>query len=416
MSNLLSIKLFIRDTSKRGIKNFPIRGKYLSGAQANLSLIVERLSDEKGYVTLSLLPNAKYDISVMTTKGIFKHNATISTDSASKKPFIIIGLSNPINDYISTRELRVVDLDDKPVANCKFKMVYLGKTIFQTVGADGKKQIKSLVGEPVTITVLKPDNSEVASATFTYTSHKVKGSNFRLKMPIHQGQVTTAPNQPTTPQPLTPPLQGMHPFLAECIPLYQGELLDESDYIAAANLLNCDVAAIKAVAKVESPHGAFQIYQGHKVPTILFERHKFHSFTNHIYDTSHPNISAANAGGYGPSSAQYPKLELALGLNEVAALRACSWGKFQIMGFNYQAAGFSDVKSMVKAMFKNEKEQLKAFIHFIQADTVRVSAIRNHQWATFAAHYNGSNYAINDYDTNILHEFNYFVSHPNALP
>lgn len=210
MSNLLTITLFIRDTSKRGIRYFPIRGKYLSGDGANLSLTVEKISDENGYVTLNLLPHAQYDISVMTTRGVFEHNARICTDAASRKTKLIIGLSNSISNYISTRELRIVDLDDKPVAHCKFKMVYLGNTTFQTAGADGKKKITTVVGEPVTITLLKPDNTEVSSATFTYTSHKVKEANFRLKMPIHQHQPTTAPDQPTSSPPsLIPPTNGI---------------------------------------------------------------------------------------------------------------------------------------------------------------------------------------------------------------
>ncbi len=210
MNNLLTIKLYVRDANKQGIKNFPIRGKYISGDQANLTLTVEKVSDEKGFVTLQLLPNAHYDISVMTTGGVFEHNATIDTDTAARKQYVVIGLSKPIKNYISTRELRIVDLEDKPVANCKYKLVYFGKTIHQTVGADGKKKIKSLVGEPVTITLLKPDNSEVASATFTYVSHKVKEANFRLKMPIHQHQPTTAPDQPTSSPPsLIPPTNGI---------------------------------------------------------------------------------------------------------------------------------------------------------------------------------------------------------------
>lgn len=208
MSNLLSVKLYVRDSTKQGVKNFAIRGKYINGAQANLEKTVEKISDEHGYVMLQLLPGAQYDISVMNTAGTFEHNATISTDIAAKKPFVIIGLSNPINSYISSRELRVVDQDEKPVAHCKYKMVYLSQTTYSTVGSDGKQIIQSLVGEPVTITLLKPNNSEVTSATFTYISRKIKESNFKLKVPIHQTQQATAPNNPiSTPVP-TPPIQS----------------------------------------------------------------------------------------------------------------------------------------------------------------------------------------------------------------
>ncbi|OOV89142.1 hypothetical protein MF4836_34345 [Pseudomonas sp. MF4836] len=47
---------------------------------------------------------------------------------------------------------------------------------------------------------------------------------------------------------------------------------------------------------------------------------------------------------YGPyGRPQYERLITAYRLDEEAALQACSWGKFQIMGFNYRAAGFDSV-------------------------------------------------------------------------
>ena len=50
-------------------------------------------------------------------------------------------------------------------------------------------------------------------------------------------------------------------FISSCIPLYTGNKLTKDDYVNAAKILKCEVAAIKAVAKTESSaRGAFQDY------------------------------------------------------------------------------------------------------------------------------------------------------------
>jgi len=110
------------------------------------------------------------------------------------------------------------------------------------------------------------------------------------------------------------------------------------------------------------------------------------------YDQTHPDISNGAPGGYGKFSAQYPKLERAYALDRDAALRSASWGRFQIMGSNYRAAGFSSVAAFVQAMTKSESEHLKAFVSFVKDKPVRVRALQEKDFAKFAAHYNGAGY------------------------
>lgn len=89
--------------------------------------------------------------------------------------------------------------------------------------------------------------------------------------------------------------------------------LTEDDYQEAAQKLGCDVAAVKAVAEVESgPHGAF-LPSGD--PVILFERHKFSKFTGGKYDQSNPGISNRAPGGYGPVSQQHARFQEAAALD-----------------------------------------------------------------------------------------------------
>jgi|SRR5882724_546339 len=171
--------------------------------------------------------------------------------------------------------------------------------------------------------------------------------------------------------------------------------LNANDYQEAAALLNCDVPAIKAVAEVES-RGAGFLSDGR--PKILFERHKFRKYTGGRFDGSHPGISNSSAGGYGEGGAhQWDRYDEAAALDEVAAIKSCSWGKFQVMGFNFEVCGFANLEDFHAAMLKNEGEHLKAFCNFIKGNRLD-GALRNHDWAAVAKGYNGADYKINKYD------------------
>jgi len=56
--------------------------------------------------------------------------------------------------------------------------------------------------------------------------------------------------------------------------------INEKDFKEAAETLGVEVAIIKAVCEVEAPMGGF-LRTGE--PVILFERHKFHQFTDGIF-------------------------------------------------------------------------------------------------------------------------------------
>ena len=175
-------------------------------------------------------------------------------------------------------------------------------------------------------------------------------------------------------------------------------ILSEADYQQAAEMLKCEIAAIKAVAEVESRGEGF-LPDGR--PKILFERHKFHKFTNGRFAATHPDISNASAGGYGNGGThQWDRFDEAAALDRTAAIKSCSWGKFQLMGFNFTACGFATLDDFHAAMLKSEGEHLKAFCNFIAASNL-AGALRNFKWATLAEGYNGKDYRINKYDTKL---------------
>lgn len=171
--------------------------------------------------------------------------------------------------------------------------------------------------------------------------------------------------------------------------------LTEDDYQQAAQKLNCEVAAIKAVSEVESgPHGAF-LPSGD--PVILFERHKFSKFTGGKYDQSNPGISNRKPGGYGQVSEQHGRYQEAAALDPDAAIQSCSWGRFQIMGFHWRDLGYPSLKDFVDAMYVSEGNHLDAFVRFVEHNGL-APHLRNKNWAAFARGYNGENFRINKYD------------------
>jgi hypothetical protein len=175
--------------------------------------------------------------------------------------------------------------------------------------------------------------------------------------------------------------------------------ITEDDYVKAAALIGCEVAAIKAVAKVETRGSAF-LPSGR--PKILYEAHIFSRNTSRIYDTTHPHISSKswNRKLYKGGEGEYDRLIMAMTLNRKEALKAASWGKFQIMGFNHKQCGYSDVESFVKDMFESEAKHLTALVNYLKSTRLD-SALVAKSWATFASGYNGPAYAENHYDTKL---------------
>jgi hypothetical protein len=164
--------------------------------------------------------------------------------------------------------------------------------------------------------------------------------------------------------------------------------LSEADLDAAAAELGCERAVIDAVCDVESSGGGF-LADGR--PKILFEAHAFHTATGGRWDRTNPNISSPtwDRSLYGASGGhQYDRLAEAIALDRNAALESASWGRFQIMGNNYAAAGFANAETLVNAMCDREAAHLGAFIAFCRKNGL-VDALQHHDWPTFARKYNG---------------------------
>ena len=167
-------------------------------------------------------------------------------------------------------------------------------------------------------------------------------------------------------------------------------------------------AAVKAVIKVESRGRGFN---REKEMIILFEGHIFWRELEKIgLDPSSmvkgnedilykkPNYKYYNRP-------QYPRLEKAKKIDEVAGLNSASYGMFQVMGFNHKLAGFDSVLEMVNSLSKSEKNQLEAFINFLK-NTACYKDLKAKDWKAFARHYNGLMYDRNQYDIKLEKAYN----------
>lgn len=189
--------------------------------------------------------------------------------------------------------------------------------------------------------------------------------------------------------------------------------LEPADYEAAALAIGCEVEVIQAVAEQEA--GIRGPWDENGRPTILFERHKFSKHTANAWDKLHSDISNPTWGGYGKFSAQYPKLFRAATLDEAAALKSASWGAFQILGENHEAAGYASVDEFVAAMMSGHRAQLGAFVNFINYDRRLKKALIDKEWATFARLYNGPAYKANQYDVKMAELYKRLVDRKYPL-
>lgn len=189
-------------------------------------------------------------------------------------------------------------------------------------------------------------------------------------------------------------------------------MITEQQYKQIADDLGIEVAVIKAVEKVESRGEAF-LSSGE--PKILFEPHVFwrelerKGINPNDYLPAYSSIlnSKWKAIPYGKVSQQHGKLQKAVEIDRESALKSCSWGKFQIMGFNYKLCGYSSVQDFINAMYKDEYNHLLAFVNFIKSAGL-VKYLKTKNWAKFAEGYNGKSYKVHKYDIKLENAYNSF--------
>lgn len=186
--------------------------------------------------------------------------------------------------------------------------------------------------------------------------------------------------------------------------------VSDKQIVAVAKAANIEPAALRAVALVESLGDGF-LPDGRQ--KILFEGHVFWrqlviaGINPKLYLKGNEDVlyEVWDRTKYKGGAAEYTRLEKAMKINKLAALKSASYGMFQIMGFNHKACGFAEVSDFVTNMQESEANQLTAVIKLITANNW-IKYLQLKAWSDFAFHYNGARYAENHYDTKLQTAYN----------
>ncbi|ACU07203.1 putative phage-related protein (hydrolase) [Flavobacteriaceae bacterium 3519-10] len=184
--------------------------------------------------------------------------------------------------------------------------------------------------------------------------------------------------------------------------------LSEQDLKDFAKSFNLELAAVKAVNEVESSGKGFLI---NGKPKILFEGHCFWQQLRKsginpekLLNTTNRNVLYPKwtKSFYVGGAKEYDRLNQAIAISidpkvKEAALAACSWGSFQIMGYHAKSLGYPSVQNFVDHMHLHEREHLLAFGKFLEVNKI-MADLRSKNWAKVALKYNGAGYKKNQYD------------------
>lgn len=180
------------------------------------------------------------------------------------------------------------------------------------------------------------------------------------------------------------------------------------DYDFMSYLLGCEIAALKAIQKVET--GGKSGFFDNGEPMILFEGHIFwkqlkaHGLDPLKFVKGNENIlyQKWDKSKYIGGQREYERLAKASKIHKVAALESASWGMFQIMGNNYAQSDCNNVEEFVNLMQSGQYNQLLLSVRFIYNSPKLRNALAAKDWSTFAKLYNGSGYKLNAYDTKLM--------------
>ena len=187
--------------------------------------------------------------------------------------------------------------------------------------------------------------------------------------------------------------------------------LTDNDFQQAAARLGPSVkpALLHAFAEVES--GGKSGFGQAGLPIIAYEGHVFRRYTHKMYDETHPLLSyryVIKAGrewkiNNADQKQAWRTLGEAIRLDRSSALMSCSWGMFQVMGFNYADCGYTDVDAFVADMKKSARGQLDAFVGYCLKKAGMVHAMGTLDFVGMASRYNGSDFG--DYDKRIARAY-----------
>ncbi len=180
------------------------------------------------------------------------------------------------------------------------------------------------------------------------------------------------------------------------------QTLTEEDFDIVANELGVEVAAIKAVVKIEAGP-KLQGFWAPGVPVANYVQSLFNKYCGKVKGRKIKDAKVP-AGLSGYALKEWTSLTNARKINADAADMGTYWGMFQIGGFNYKLCGCNSVQEMVDKICDSEFSQLEMFAIFIR-NTGMLEALQKKDWAAFARKYNGPSYAKRGYHTRMAKEY-----------
>jgi len=151
-----------------------------------------------------------------------------------------------------------------------------------------------------------------------------------------------------------------------------------------------ELAVLKAILVVEAGSQGFNPEDTLK---IRMEAHKFNEYCGCKEGSWGSSTLVGRAiGGVSCEGGQVNEhlcLKKAISINENAAYQAISMGLPQIMGFNSKRIGYSSPKEMFDDFSRSESIQIEKLIVFLSTDSRLSQAIKDKDWSTIGAIYNG---------------------------
>jgi LysM repeat protein len=321
--------------------------------------------------------------------------------------------------------------------------------LVSTASGYGHKLITLVSGAIVVPTTLEPISGEATQA-ISKKRDVTATANTQAKPPVKPSGVPSKNNPAVTTKTGKGP-KGMPTIvigvdlpekLVDHFDHFEGGDISTEDWEKVAGRLECEQEVLQAIAKVESSgRRAFWRLadgKGGHVPAILYERHYFSRLTEGQYDKDHPDISwpvgyrkrkllgkedkkmhdgkVDDDDIYSSYATSYLRLLNAYRLNPDAALKSCSWGKFQIMGANHGLCGEPSLKAFINKMCTSEAAQIALLAGFIRRKPAvwkdpknkklgkEISlwdAVKSKNWRLIAFYYNGPAYETYQYHTKL---------------
>jgi hypothetical protein len=104
---------------------------------------------------------------------------------------------------------------------------------------------------------------------------------------------------------------------------------------------------------------------------------------------------------------RYAQLADMMHLDPDAAIESCSWGLGQVMGAHWEKLGYPSARALAEEAQSGVAGQVRLMCRFIETQGL-ADALRRRDWPSFAAAYNGSGYAAQDYDGKMARAYEAF--------